>query len=139
MQSQGPVDGGDRFDASVALLKGLADPTRLRILWALTSREQSVGQLAELVAAHVAAVSQHLARLREAGLVASRRDGTRIFYRLADEHVSSLLEEVAVVTGRLNSKVGDEATSSQPVREPAPAPHQDWASARSRPRLAGQG
>lgn len=138
MQSQGPVDGGDRFDASVVLLKGLADPTRLRILWALTSRERSVGQLAEVVAAHVAAVSQHLARLREAGLVASRRDGTRIFYRLADEHVSALLEEVAVVTGRLNSEVGDGATSPQPVREPAPAPQRDWVSARSRPRLAGQ-
>lgn len=81
----------------MAVLKAVADPTRFQVLWAVCQREHSVGQLAELVGAHVAAVSQHLARLRAAGLVVSRREGTRIIYRAAGERVRSLLEETWLV------------------------------------------
>ncbi len=80
----------------VMVLKAVADPTRLRLLRALSQGERSVGQLAELVGSPWAAVSQHLARLRAVGLVASRRDGTRMFYRTADGHVPALLEEAAL-------------------------------------------
>ncbi|RLU79691.1 transcriptional regulator [Streptomyces griseocarneus] len=83
---------------TVMVLKAVADPTRLRLLRALNQGEWSVGQLAELVGSHYAAVSQHLARLRAVGLVASRRDGTRTIYRTAaDEHVPTLLQEAALV------------------------------------------
>ncbi|MFF4410742.1 ArsR/SmtB family transcription factor [Streptomyces sp. NPDC001262] len=81
-----------RVEQAVAVLKAVADPTRFQVLWALTRREHSVGQLADMVGAHVAAVSQHLARLRSAGLVASRREGTRIYYRAAGDQVRTLLE-----------------------------------------------
>lgn len=87
----------ERADRAVAVLKAVADPSRYRLLWALSGAELPVSALAETIGAHVAATSQHLAKLRAAGLVTSRRDGTRIFYRAAGPGVRSLLEEASVV------------------------------------------
>ena len=84
----------DDFDAAVGMLKLLGDETRLRVIWALLEGEYSVNELAERVGAQPAAVSQHLAKLRLARLVRSRREGTRIFYVLDDAHVRRLVEEV---------------------------------------------
>ena len=72
----------------------LADETRLRVICALLEGEHPVNELAELVGAQPAAVSQHLAKLRLARLVRSRREGTRIYYVLDDAHVRRLVEEV---------------------------------------------
>ena len=71
----------------------LADPTRMRILWALLHGESSVACLAELVGATPTAVSQHLAKLRLARLVQVRRQGTFAYYSAADDHVERLLAE----------------------------------------------
>ncbi|MFB9180717.1 ArsR/SmtB family transcription factor [Dactylosporangium sucinum] len=71
----------------------LADPTRIKILWALLQGESSVACLAELVGAAPTAVSQHLAKLRLAGLVRGRREGTFVHYSAADTHVRALLAE----------------------------------------------
>ncbi|MFY1698184.1 ArsR/SmtB family transcription factor [Solwaraspora sp. WMMA2101] len=71
----------------------LADPTRIKILWALLQGESSVACLAELVGAAPTAVSQHLAKLRLAGLVRGRREGTFVYYSAADVHVRQLLAE----------------------------------------------
>jgi DNA-binding transcriptional ArsR family regulator len=71
----------------------LADPTRIKILWALLQGESSVTCLAELVGAAPTAVSQHLAKLRLAGLVRGRREGTFMYYSAADAHVRHLLDE----------------------------------------------
>ncbi|MGK5673268.1 ArsR/SmtB family transcription factor [Micromonospora sp. URMC 106] len=71
----------------------LADPTRIKILWALMQGESSVACLAELVGAAPTAVSQHLAKLRLAGLVRGRREGTFVYYSAADVHVQRLLAE----------------------------------------------
>jgi len=71
----------------------LADPTRVKLLWALHQGESSVGALAELVQSTPTAVSQHLSKLRLAGLVASRREGTFIYYSATDAHVHRLLAE----------------------------------------------
>jgi DNA-binding transcriptional ArsR family regulator len=71
----------------------LADPTRIKILWALLQGESSVACLAELVDAAPTAVSQHLAKLRLAGLVKGRREGTFVHYSAADAHVRALLAE----------------------------------------------
>ncbi|MEV7927758.1 ArsR/SmtB family transcription factor [Kitasatospora sp. NPDC059811] len=89
----------DAAERAVAVLKAVADPSRYRLLWALTRRELPVSELAELLGAHVAATSQHLARLRAAGLVVSRREGTRIFYRAAE--VRGLLTEAALIANDL--------------------------------------
>ncbi|MDQ3641703.1 MAG: metalloregulator ArsR/SmtB family transcription factor [Actinomycetota bacterium] len=90
---------------AVDTLKLLADPTRLRILWALLHGEHSVGPLADHVGAPAPAVSQHLAKLRLAHLVQARRDGNRIYYLADDDHVRRLVEEAlfhadGVVQGR---------------------------------------
>lgn len=71
----------------------LADPTRLKILWALSQGEASVANLADLVGAAPAAVSQHLAKLRLANLVRVRRSGTYAYYSATDAHVTRLLTE----------------------------------------------
>lgn len=71
----------------------LADPTRIKILWALLQGESSVACLAELVGAAPTAVSQHLAKLRLSGLVKGRRDGTFVYYSAANVHVHRLLDE----------------------------------------------
>lgn len=113
-------------DAIVEILKAIADPTRFQLLSAVAERECGVGQLAELTHAHVASVSQHLAKLRAAGLVTARRDGTRIFYRAANAHVTELLAEAGLVTGYITGVIdppggGSEGGSAEVARTPRPA------------------
>lgn len=69
----------------------LADGTRIRILWALIDSELSVNEIAAEVGKSGPAVSQHLAKLRMARLVRTRRDGNQIFYQLENDHVQQLL------------------------------------------------
>lgn len=71
----------------------LGDPTRVRLLWALLQGERSVTELASVVGAQPSAISHHLAKLRLAGLVRHRREGTRIFYVMDNVHVAQLLRE----------------------------------------------
>ena len=69
----------------------LSDPTRVKILWALREGETSVTLLAGRVGASTTTVSQHLSKLRLAGLVQSRREGTYVHYSATDSHLQSLL------------------------------------------------
>ncbi|MEV6165923.1 metalloregulator ArsR/SmtB family transcription factor [Streptomyces sp. NPDC052052] len=71
----------------------LSDTTRLHVLWLLALDESDVGSLAERCAASRTAVSQHLAKLRLAGLVETRREGRYVYYRLADGHLRRLVME----------------------------------------------
>lgn len=77
-------------------LRMLADPTRVNILWALMQGETSVACLAELAGTSPTAVSQHLSKLRLAGLVTNRREGAFVIYTLADDHVQVLLRQALV-------------------------------------------
>jgi DNA-binding transcriptional ArsR family regulator len=83
----------DEVNLIVEIFRMLADPTRIRVLWALTSGELSVTELAQHVGKPGPSVSQHLAKLRMARLVRTRRDGTTIFYSLENEHVSQLVAD----------------------------------------------
>jgi DNA-binding transcriptional ArsR family regulator len=78
-------------DASM-LLAAMANPKRLLVLCHLVEGERSVGQLAAMVNLSQAALSQHLAKMRGLRLVATRRDGQTIYYRLASREVRELLE-----------------------------------------------
>jgi len=80
-------------DVAVEVFRLLADATRIRIVLALQAGELSVNALAEAVERSPAAVSQHLAKLRWAKVVLVRKDGNRVFYRLADEHALRLVAE----------------------------------------------
>jgi DNA-binding transcriptional ArsR family regulator len=89
-----PIAPSDReVDAAVRVLKLLADPTRLRIVWALLHGEHSVNDLAEHVGVRATAASQHLAKLRAADVVTVRRDGNRLFYAARNEHIERLARE----------------------------------------------
>lgn len=81
----------DQVNLIVEVFRMLADPTRIRVLWALTGGELAVNELADQVNKPAPSVSQHLAKLRMARLVRTRRDGTTIFYSLENEHVSQLV------------------------------------------------
>lgn len=69
---------------AAALLRSLANEQRLMVLCRLVGGELSVGQLLDGTALSQSALSQHLAVLREAGLVATRRQGQQVFYSLLD-------------------------------------------------------
>lgn len=79
--------------AAADALRLLADPTRVKMLWALLQGELPVTRLAELVGAAPTAVSQHLAKLRLAGLVESHRQGTYVYYSASDPRVRAILTE----------------------------------------------
>lgn len=77
---------------AAALLRALANQQRLLILCHLSAAgELNVSELQGRMALSQSALSQHLARLREEGLVTFRRDSQALFYRIADERVSRLL------------------------------------------------
>jgi DNA-binding transcriptional ArsR family regulator len=77
---------------AAALLRLLANERRLLLLCYLMSEgEVTVGRLAGHVGLSQPALSQHLQRLRDDGLVATRREGTTIHYRIADDRVARLL------------------------------------------------
>jgi DNA-binding transcriptional ArsR family regulator len=83
----------DQVGLMVEVFRMLADATRVQVLWALTGRELSVNDLAETVGKPAPSVSQHLAKLRMARLVRTRRDGTTIFYSLENDHVRQLVTD----------------------------------------------
>lgn len=81
-----------KAEEAARLLATLANAKRLMALCHLLQGEKSVGQLAELINLAPTALSQHLARMRDLGLVATRREGQAIFYRLASPEVAAILE-----------------------------------------------
>lgn len=113
----------EQVGEAVEILKLVADPTRLRILWALLHGEHSVNLLAEHVGAQPSAVSQHLAKLRLGHLVRTRREGTHVFYLAQNDHVRRIVEEALfhadhVVQGLADH---DEPQTTQPITRRKPA------------------
>jgi ArsR family transcriptional regulator, lead/cadmium/zinc/bismuth-responsive transcriptional repressor len=106
-----PLMGGDQADELVRLYKMLASDTRLRLLHAIErSGELSVTELAAEVGMKPQAVSNQLQRLADRRIVASRREGSRLFYRIADPCVTGLIDLGMCLleeTGRLPSGEGD--------------------------------
>jgi DNA-binding transcriptional ArsR family regulator len=83
---------GLKLELTTKFFRALGDPSRLKILDLLLQGEKNVGQLVELVGSSQGRVSNHLACLKQCGLVNTRRDGKFIYYRIADEEVRRLLE-----------------------------------------------
>ncbi len=83
---------------AAAIAKALADPKRLCVVEELATGERSVGDLSRCIGCQVPNMSQHLAVLRSAGIVESRREGSTVFYRLVDPAVLDayrLLQQLA--------------------------------------------
>lgn len=89
----GLTPDGDYVELAVEVFTMLADATRVRIILALRDGELPVNSLAQTVAKSPAGVSQHLAKLRLARIVATRHEGNRVFYRLANEHARQLVAD----------------------------------------------
>lgn len=90
--SQEP-DDRERVKVAVEVLGLLADRTRLTLLRRLSDGEADVSTLTEASQATRTSVSQHLARLRLAGLVTTRKDGRRVVYALRHGHIARLVHE----------------------------------------------
>jgi DNA-binding transcriptional ArsR family regulator len=82
--------------------RALGEPLRIRMLDLLRDQELSVGGLAEQLGASQQNVSKHLALLVEAAMLARRKDGNHVYYRIADEGVVALCEQVC---GSLQSQL----------------------------------
>ena len=79
-------------DASVMLLKGFADATRLKILCLLRDGEVCVHTIVEALDISQSGISHQLRLLRNLRLVTNRKEGRHVFYRLTDDHVATMLE-----------------------------------------------
>lgn len=90
VEIDGPFDG-PHVELAVEVFSLLADATRVRLILALGDGELPVNALAEKVGKPAAAVSQHLAKMRLGGMVATRQEGTKVYYRLRDSHASQLV------------------------------------------------
>ncbi|MFF9376533.1 ArsR/SmtB family transcription factor [Streptomyces griseoluteus] len=90
----------------------LASPARLHLVWALAQGESDVTGLAERVGGALPAVSQHLTKLKLAGLVRSRREGRRQVYFVDADEQAALVDVVHLLVGRLTEQTAPPA----PVR-----------------------
>jgi DNA-binding transcriptional ArsR family regulator len=101
-----------------ALLRAMGNPQRLRILLLLAEHERSVIELETLVGLSQSAVSQHLARLRQAQLVRFRRDGQMTFYALDGAEAQSILMTLHLLYGREKTAVsaGSPTVSAETVQ-----------------------
>ena len=104
-----PEDRVESFQARAEFCRVLTDPKRLAIVEALRDGERSVGDLADELSCSLPNVSQHLSTLRAAGLVARRRDGTTVYYRLAEPRILEACEIVAGIVERIGRSPTEES------------------------------
>lgn len=85
--------------------KGLADPTRLKLLSLLLQGEVCVGCLAEATQTSQSAVSHQLRLLRNLRFVSTRREGQQVFYRINDEHIGELFHLALEHASHMNERI----------------------------------
>jgi DNA-binding transcriptional ArsR family regulator len=96
----------DLFSQFARVGKALANGNRLELLEFLAQGERSVDELAKVSGLSVANTSQHLQQLRQSGLVSSRKDGLKVFYRISNDDVLELLNNLRRVAERELADVG---------------------------------
>lgn len=99
--TQPPSSLLDTFEArageAAAMLKCLSNPHRLLVLCQLGDGELQVSELQQHIGLSQSALSQHLSRLREDELVSTRREGTAVFYRIANPAVTKIIATLAEI------------------------------------------
>ena len=111
MQSPLPTDAADLI---AGRFRALADPTRLRLLDQLRRHEElSVGELTEALGTSQQNVSKHLGVLLRGGVVTRRKQGTSVYYGIADDVVFRLCEEVCGSLEREVAALGDLLSASR--------------------------
>jgi len=81
----------EHIDLASRALKAIAHPLRLKILCILGAEELSVQEIVDCVGTSQSNISQHLAILREKGVLRTRKDANRVFYRIGDERMLTLI------------------------------------------------
>ena len=84
----------ESFDLVASLFKEVSDSKRVRIFWVLCHCEECVINLSAMMDMSAPALSHHLARLRAAGLITSRREGKEVYYRAGDGRAAQLLHRL---------------------------------------------
>jgi DNA-binding transcriptional ArsR family regulator len=79
------------FERAVRMFRAIGDEGRLRLVGILSRQEACVGDIAETMGERISTISERLRRLRDAGLVASRRQGKHKYYWVADSHIAELV------------------------------------------------
>jgi ArsR family transcriptional regulator len=82
------------YDNAAEMFRVMADPTRLKIISCLCDGEQNVSELLSRIGASQSNMSQHLTKLYLAGVLAKRRAGVQIYYRIGNDCISKLCEAV---------------------------------------------
>lgn len=101
------LDDDDVVYEATQIFDALSDYTRFRILSALCDKSRGVSELQELCRVSQSAISHQLRMLRDRGLVTARREGQRVIYSLADEHVATLIEVGLSHAAELAGKEGE--------------------------------
>lgn len=124
-----PIEAGGvtTFEERALLFKALGHPTRLAIVDALADGERDVSSIRGLVGSDLSTISRHLLQLKTSGVLASRRDGKQIFYRLRTPCVVTVLHCVTTIVDDAPPQgVVDASSSATPCgsicRETAVAP-----------------
>jgi len=111
----------ERYRLHAEVCRVLTDPKRLMLLDVLRDGEHSVGDLAEELGCSLANASQHLAVLRSAGLVDTRRSGTTILYRLAEPELVEACDVIHRIVGRRLASRSAAFAAASSVAESRPA------------------
>jgi len=93
-QIRAAMPGDDQMAQIARNFQALSDPTRCKIVLALTRHELKVSDLAAVVGASTSLVSHHLKGLKDINLVKFRRDGNSMYYSIDDAHVGNLFREI---------------------------------------------
>lgn len=110
------------FESVARCFSVLGEPTRLRLLHALCQDERCVNDLIQATGLAQANASRHLGLMYQAGMLSRRREGTQIFYKLADPMYIGLCRTVSV---QLNGRIEHAPTSPDGFGQPTPAPQKE--------------
>lgn len=113
------IQAADAYRLHADLCRVLTDPKRLMLLDVLRTGERSVGDLADTLGISLPNASQHLAVLRAAGLVAGRRTGTTVTYRLAEPEIVAACDVIhRIVERRLATRPAGGGSSAEERQDP---------------------
>lgn len=110
----------DNYSQMASVMKALGHPVRLQIVAVLQQGEACVCHLEAVLGLRQAYISQHLMRLREAGLVVDNREGMNVYYALADEGIVRLLDAAMTISANLPYPSTKKTFTFSPPPDPPP-------------------
>lgn len=87
------IISNELLEMSMTVLKTLADPARLQMLWALSSSDHTLSELSQFVGVSPSVASQLLSRLRTKGVLQTRKEGRHMVYSMSDERLKQFIAQ----------------------------------------------